>query len=224
MMSSPSRYEAPRSAAASRPGCSLLREGSRHSWWRPSQNRRSAVPRHNEINEHRRKICRISELRCHDGGYRPAREPQPGDRALGPRHERDVHGRGGAQFLLTVRDGRLDKVEKGPFAMRSWRFAVRASRESWEKFWQKTPAPGWHDLFALLRRGEVSSRRSTGADGVFALREARPRGTEERMKVEPIVGRYAHIDNCRIYFEEAGRIPLLCLHLPARTAASGARC
>ena len=25
------------------------------------------------------------------------------------------------------------------------------------------------------------------------------------MKVEPIVGRYAHIDNCRIYFEEAGR-------------------
>jgi hypothetical protein len=62
---------------------------------------------------------------------------------------------GDTQFLLTVRDGRLDKVEKGPFAMRSWRFAVRASRESWEKFWQKTPAPGWHDLFALLRRGEV---------------------------------------------------------------------
>jgi hypothetical protein len=61
---------------------------------------------------------------------------------------------GDAQYLLTVHDGKLE-VEKGPFTMRSWRFAIRASRDSWEKFWQKTPAPGWHDLFALLRRGEV---------------------------------------------------------------------
>ena len=30
----------------------LLREGSRHSWWwNPEQNRRSAVPRHSEIND-----------------------------------------------------------------------------------------------------------------------------------------------------------------------------
>ena len=61
---------------------------------------------------------------------------------------------GDQQFLLTVRDGKL-QVEKGPFVMRSWKFAIRASRECWEKFWQKTPAPGWHDLFALLRRGDV---------------------------------------------------------------------
>jgi mRNA interferase HicA len=41
-------------------GCVLLREGSRHSWWHnPHQNRRSAVPRHTEINNHlARKICR----------------------------------------------------------------------------------------------------------------------------------------------------------------------
>ena len=32
---------------------------------------------------------------------------------------------GDTQFLLTVRDGRLDKVEKGPFAMRSWRCGTR---------------------------------------------------------------------------------------------------
>jgi len=33
-------------------GCSLLREGARHSWWHnPSQNKRSAVPRHTEIRE-----------------------------------------------------------------------------------------------------------------------------------------------------------------------------
>ena len=40
------------------------------------------------------------------------------------------------------------------------------------------------------------------------------------MRVEPIVGRYVHIDDCRIYFEEAGQgIPLLCLH----TAGSDGR-
>lgn len=41
-------------------GCELLREGGRHSWWfNPEQNRRSAVPRHTEINNHlAKKICR----------------------------------------------------------------------------------------------------------------------------------------------------------------------
>jgi mRNA interferase HicA len=33
-------------------GCVLLREGGSHSWWiNTEQNRRSAVPRHNEIND-----------------------------------------------------------------------------------------------------------------------------------------------------------------------------
>jgi mRNA interferase HicA len=41
-------------------GCSLLREGSRHSWWaNPTKKRRSAIPRHNEIDEYlARKICK----------------------------------------------------------------------------------------------------------------------------------------------------------------------
>lgn len=40
-------------------GCELLREGGRHSWFHnPSQNKRFAVPRHREINDHlARKIC-----------------------------------------------------------------------------------------------------------------------------------------------------------------------
>ena len=62
---------------------------------------------------------------------------------------------GEAQYLVTVRAGRIERVDKGPFVQRAWRFAIRASRESWEKFWQQPPAPGWHDLFALLRRGDV---------------------------------------------------------------------
>jgi hypothetical protein len=63
---------------------------------------------------------------------------------------------GDAQYLLKVEEGRIAKVEKGPFVMRPWRFAIRARRECWDKYWQKTPEPGWHDLFALLRRGDVA--------------------------------------------------------------------
>jgi hypothetical protein len=63
---------------------------------------------------------------------------------------------GGDQYLLTVRAGKLESVEKGPFVMRSWRFAIRAPRACWERFWAPVPAPGWHDLFALLRRGDVA--------------------------------------------------------------------
>jgi len=41
-------------------GCALLREGGRHSWWHnAAQNKRSAVPRHNEIDDDlTRKICK----------------------------------------------------------------------------------------------------------------------------------------------------------------------
>jgi mRNA interferase HicA len=41
-------------------GCAFIREGGSHSWWgNPQQNRRSSVPRHNEINDHlARKICK----------------------------------------------------------------------------------------------------------------------------------------------------------------------
>jgi hypothetical protein len=62
---------------------------------------------------------------------------------------------GDTQYLLEIENGLIQKVEKGPFTQRSWRFAIRAGSEAWEKFWQQPPAPGWHDLFALLRRGDV---------------------------------------------------------------------
>jgi mRNA interferase HicA len=41
-------------------GCEFIREGSRHSWWwNPSQNKRSSIPRHTEIDDHlARKICK----------------------------------------------------------------------------------------------------------------------------------------------------------------------
>lgn len=41
-------------------GCQLLREGAKHSWWHhPLSGKRSAIPRHTEVDHHlARKICR----------------------------------------------------------------------------------------------------------------------------------------------------------------------
>ena len=56
-------------------------------------------------------------------------------------------------WLVHVLRGRIEKVEEGPFVMPSWRFALRADETSWQRFWQPRPAPGDHDLLALVRRG-----------------------------------------------------------------------
>jgi mRNA interferase HicA len=41
-------------------GCELVREGGRHSfWWNPQQNKRTAIPRHSEVDDFlARKICK----------------------------------------------------------------------------------------------------------------------------------------------------------------------
>jgi len=41
-------------------GCDLLREGGRHSWWHnPALNKRSAIPRHSEVQDIlAKKICK----------------------------------------------------------------------------------------------------------------------------------------------------------------------
>jgi mRNA interferase HicA len=45
-------------------GCVLIREGGNHSWWgNRTKNKRSAVPRHNEINDHlAKKICKDLDI------------------------------------------------------------------------------------------------------------------------------------------------------------------
>ncbi len=59
-------------------------------------------------------------------------------------------------FFLSIRDGALASFERGPKLMRSTAFTFRASDEGWTAFWQPVPEPGWHDLFALAKRGVAS--------------------------------------------------------------------
>lgn len=62
---------------------------------------------------------------------------------------------GSVPFYLSIVEGRLVSLERGPALMRSWRFAIRGTVEAWTRFWQPVPEPGWHDIFALTKRQEA---------------------------------------------------------------------
>ena len=63
---------------------------------------------------------------------------------------------GPTAWLVTVHEGRVTGLERGPFLMRAWSFAIRASEDAWRRFWEPVPAAGWHDLFALTKGGHAT--------------------------------------------------------------------
>jgi hypothetical protein len=63
---------------------------------------------------------------------------------------------GSEPFFLSIRDGTLTALDRGLRLMRSTAFTFRATDEAWTNYWQPIPAPGWHDLFALTKRGAAS--------------------------------------------------------------------
>jgi hypothetical protein len=63
---------------------------------------------------------------------------------------------GSTAWLVTVHEGRVTRLERGPFLMRAWSFAIRASEEAWRRFWEPVPAAGWHDLFAMTKGGHAT--------------------------------------------------------------------
>lgn len=59
---------------------------------------------------------------------------------------------GATAWLIAIREGRVVSVTQGPFVMPTWAFALRASDDEWAQFWVAEPAPGHHDLMALVKR------------------------------------------------------------------------
>lgn len=58
---------------------------------------------------------------------------------------------GDEEWLVQIHAGRVENVQRGPFVMPRWTFALRAARGDWEQFWQPLPPPGFHDLMALVK-------------------------------------------------------------------------
>jgi hypothetical protein len=63
---------------------------------------------------------------------------------------------GSEPFFLSIRDGALASLERGARLMRSTAFSIRATDDGWSNHWKSIPDPGWHDLFALTKRGAAS--------------------------------------------------------------------
>ena len=136
-------------------------------------------------------------------------------------------GMGDTEWLVAVHEGRIERVERGPFLMREYAFSIRGSADAWRRHWEPAPAPGYHDLLAMAKHGHVrieGDLRPLMANlrwvkDVLALpRPAAPaRLAPELPEAETIVGRYRRIvldgRPHRVYWEEAGQgIPLVCLH------------
>ena len=58
---------------------------------------------------------------------------------------------GDDQYLIRIREGGVESVERGPFVMSRWTFALRASAQAWGTFWSASPPPGYHDLVAMMK-------------------------------------------------------------------------
>ena len=59
---------------------------------------------------------------------------------------------GSTAWLISIFEGRVVSVARGPFVMPSSSFALRAPPEEWQKFWSQRPPPGSNDLMALIKR------------------------------------------------------------------------
>ena len=57
-----------------------------------------------------------------------------------------------ADHLVRVAEGRIVDIKPGPFITPNYSFALRASRESWDKLWSERPIPGFTDIFALVKK------------------------------------------------------------------------
>lgn len=61
----------------------------------------------------------------------------------------------GQEIYLSFRDGHLVSIVDGPGRKTVWRFGLRTDREAIDRFWQSLPAPGFHDIFGLVKIGRA---------------------------------------------------------------------
>lgn len=62
---------------------------------------------------------------------------------------------GAVALVLDIERGALKGCRRGVPLLGEWRFALRGSCEAWQAYWEAMPKPGWHDLFALSKRGAM---------------------------------------------------------------------
>ncbi|EER62381.1 hypothetical protein AcdelDRAFT_0065 [Acidovorax delafieldii 2AN] len=59
--------------------------------------------------------------------------------------------KGEEEYLITLRDGRVTSLKRGPHVMPRWTFALVAGEDTWQRFWAQQPQPRFHDLMAMVK-------------------------------------------------------------------------
>ena len=62
---------------------------------------------------------------------------------------------GATRFLLRIHRGEVAELTQRFALFHPCALFVQGTAEAWECLWKKVPPPGWHDLFALHKRGEM---------------------------------------------------------------------
>ena len=58
-------------------------------------------------------------------------------------------GFGDKEYVVSVHEGRIERINDHMNPDVTWTFGLRASREAWEKFVQRVPPPFFNDIFAM---------------------------------------------------------------------------
>lgn len=64
----------------------------------------------------------------------------------------------GDEYYLSFEKGHLVQIVTGPSKKTPYRFAFHTDADALRQFWQYRPAPGFHDIFGLVKigRGQIT--------------------------------------------------------------------
>lgn len=60
-----------------------------------------------------------------------------------------------AEYYLDFEKGALVAITEGPSRKTPYRFALVTDGEALARFWEPVPAPGFHDIFGLVKLGRA---------------------------------------------------------------------
>jgi hypothetical protein len=64
-------------------------------------------------------------------------------------------GVGTVPLAVSIAQGRIVSVKRGPFLLKPFAFAVRAEPDVWLRFLEPMPAPGFYDLLGMNKVGKI---------------------------------------------------------------------
>ena len=62
---------------------------------------------------------------------------------------------GEVPYLLSIRSGRVEGLSRQMPLFAPAALTIHAAEAAWEALWEPMPQAGWHDLFALTKRGAM---------------------------------------------------------------------